>query len=109
MEWRGDLIEYRLEKAQECLEDARVLSDAGRWNACVNRLYYACFYAVAALLAKQGLSSVKHTGIRSLFNRHYVKTSKVSKISAQVYKEERFEPSEGRDDVFDSRGTSASR
>jgi len=32
------LIRYRLERAQESLEDARLLADADRWNACVNRL-----------------------------------------------------------------------
>lgn len=69
------LIHYRLERAQESLEDARLLAAADRWNACVNRLYYSCFYAVSALLVRDGLSSSKHTGGRSLFNRHYVRTN----------------------------------
>jgi len=51
-----------------------LLKEGEEWNPCVNRLYYACFYAVSALLIQQGLSSSKHTGVRSLFNRHYVKT-----------------------------------
>jgi uncharacterized protein (UPF0332 family) len=41
-----DLILYRIERSREALEDACILSGSGRWNACVNRLYYACFYAV---------------------------------------------------------------
>ena len=76
---------YRMTRANETLEDARILANAGRWNACVNRLYYACFYAVSALLVYQGLSSSKHTGVRSLFNRHYVKTGKVPKDLARIY------------------------
>jgi uncharacterized protein (UPF0332 family) len=67
------------------MEDARILANAGRWNACVNRLYYACFYGVSALLARHGLSSPKHTGVRSLFNRHYVKTGKTPKELARIY------------------------
>jgi uncharacterized protein (UPF0332 family) len=55
------------------------------WNPCVNRLYYACFYAVSALLLRHGFSSSKHTGVRSLFNRHFVKTGKISKALAQIY------------------------
>lgn len=51
----------------------------------MNRLYYACFYAVSALLIQQGLSSSKHTGVRSLFNRHYVRMGKVPKELAQIY------------------------
>ena len=76
---------YRMTRANETLEDARILADTGRWNACVNRLYYACFYAVSALLVRHGLSSSKHTGVRSLFNRHYVKTGKIPKDLARTY------------------------
>lgn len=82
---KSELINYRLQRAYEALEDARILAGASRWNTCVNRLYYACFYAVSALLMQHGLSSSKHTGIRSLFNRHYVKTGKVAKEMAQIY------------------------
>ncbi|SPF34835.1 conserved hypothetical protein [Syntrophobacter sp. SbD1] len=80
-----DLILYRLERARETIEEARILANAARWNACVNRLYYACFYAVSTLLVKDGLASSKHTGVRSLFNKHYVKTGKVPKDMARVY------------------------
>ncbi len=82
---KSELVNYRLQRAYEALEDARILAGASRWNICVNRLYYACFYAVSALLIQHGLSSSKHTGIRSLFNRHYVKTGKVAKEMAQIY------------------------
>jgi uncharacterized protein (UPF0332 family) len=85
MERDKDLVEYRMARARQTLDDARVLAEAGRWNACVNRLYYACFYAVSALLVKDGLSSSKHAGVRSLFNKQYVKTGRISKNLAQTY------------------------
>jgi len=84
-EWNRDLVLYRMTRADETLEDARILAKAGRWNACVNRLYYACFYAVSALLVRDGLSSSKHAGVRSLFNRQYVKTGKIPKDLARIY------------------------
>jgi len=80
-----ELVSYRLQRARETLADARILADAGRWNPCVNRLYYACFYAVSALLVQEGLSSSKHTGLRSLFNRHFVKTNKLPKDKARIF------------------------
>jgi len=83
--WSKDLVSYRLSRANETLEDAIILANSERWNACVNRLYYACFYAVTALLVRHGLSSSKHTGVRSLFNLHYVKTGKVPKELARIY------------------------
>lgn len=84
-EWSKDLVLYRMTRADETLEDARILARAERWNACVNRLYYACFYAVSALLVRDGLSSSKHSGVRSLFNKQYVKPGKISKDLARIY------------------------
>ena len=83
--WSEDIISYRINRTHETLEDARILADSKRWNACVNRLYYACFYAVSALLIQNDLSSSKHTGVRSLFNLHFVKTGKVPKDIARIY------------------------
>lgn len=84
---QGDLARYRLDRARETLEDARLLAAAGRWNSCVNRLYYACFYAVSALLLQAGYSSPKHTGVRSLFNQHFVKLGKVDVDIGRFYNE----------------------
>jgi uncharacterized protein (UPF0332 family) len=78
-------IQYRLSRAFESLQEADMLADSRHWNTCVNRLYYACFYAVSALLLKQGLSSSKHAGIRSLFNEHIAKRGIIPKEIARVY------------------------
>jgi uncharacterized protein (UPF0332 family) len=85
IESNGELVSYRLQRARETLADAHILADAGRWNPCVNRLYYACFYAVSELLIREGLSSTKHAGLRSLFNRHFVKINKVPKDEARIF------------------------
>jgi uncharacterized protein (UPF0332 family) len=81
----NDLIKYRIDRARESLEEARVLAGSGHWNACVNRLYYACFYAVSALLSKHDLSSSKHSGIRSFFNQNFIKTGIFSKETGVIY------------------------
>ncbi len=73
------LIEYRMERARESLDDARIMFDASRINAYVNRLYYACFYAVSALLLTRGLSTSKHGYLRSLLHREFVKTGLIPK------------------------------
>jgi len=67
------LVGYRLARARETLEEARLMAQARHWDGCVNRLYYACFYAVTALFVAHGLSSAKHSGVRSLFGQHFVK------------------------------------
>jgi uncharacterized protein (UPF0332 family) len=73
-----ELILYRREKARETIEDARLLLDADRLFSALNRIYYALFYEVVALLLTRGLSSVKHSGVRALLNENFVKTGKVS-------------------------------
>lgn len=57
----------------------------GHGNTAVNRLYYACFYAVSALLLLEGKSSSKHSGVRSEFNRSWVKTGRVSEPLGDLY------------------------
>ena len=46
----AQLIRYRIQRAFETLDEARLMAESDHWNGCVNRLYYACFYAVNALL-----------------------------------------------------------
>lgn len=84
-EQNKELIQYRIERARDSLEDARILSNAERWNASIKRIYYACFYALTALFAQKDLHSSKHSGVRSLFNLHFVKTQKVPKQHATTY------------------------
>lgn len=79
------LIQHRLQRARETLEEARLLSEMKHWNAAVNRLYYACFYAVSALLASRTMSASKHSQVRSLFSQHFVKTGLMSKDQAQLF------------------------
>ena len=79
MNWGKDLINYRREKAAEAIEDATILFEKKRLSAAVNRIYYAMFYEVSALLLNNNLSSSKHSGIRSLFNEHFVKKGIIEK------------------------------
>jgi uncharacterized protein (UPF0332 family) len=68
------LVTYRLEQAEETLRAARDLSVAGHYRDAVNRAYYAMFYCGLALLTSKGLGASRHSGVLSLFNRHFIKT-----------------------------------
>ena len=85
MKEKRDLILYRLSRAHETLEEADILLQVGHGNAFVNRLYYACFYVVSALLLSKGFSSAKHTGVRALFNRNFVNRGLVSSELGKFY------------------------
>lgn len=45
----------------------------------INRLYYACFYAVIALLIKNNISTQTHDGARTQFGLIFVKTGIIDK------------------------------
>ena len=85
MNAQDELIKYRREKAKETLRDAGILLKAGSSYSAVNRIYYAMFYEVVALLLTQELSSVKHSGVRALFNEHFVKTGKADTELGRFY------------------------
>lgn len=71
----GDLLAlicHRLDRAHQTLREGRALAEIQSWNGALNRLYYACFYAVTALLSAYGFASAKHTGVRALFNQHFI-------------------------------------
>ena len=84
---KDDLIKYRIARAKETFEAAKILADNNQWNSTVNRLYYACFYAVIALLLKEGYSSKTHSGTRSLFGFHFIKTGIVYKTNGEIFNE----------------------
>jgi len=72
-------------QAREALEGAELLAQRALWTSCVNRLYYACFYAFTAVLADRGVRTTKHTEVRSALNRDFVRTGVVSKELGSFY------------------------
>ena len=80
-----DLINYRLERAKETLEDAKLLSEKQRWNSAINRLYYAAYYAVIALLLKENITSTTHNGAKTKFSEHFIKTGLYPTEFGRIY------------------------
>ncbi|MBF0337724.1 MAG: HEPN domain-containing protein [Nitrospirae bacterium] len=51
------LIKYRIEQAEESIKEAMLLKNEGMSNrAILNRLYYAMFYSVLALLQSRQMA-----------------------------------------------------
>jgi len=82
-----DLTKYRLEKAQNTLSDAKKYIEEATPESTVNRIYYAMFYAVNALLIANGLSSTKHSGVRAIFNKEFINEGLVKKELGKFYSE----------------------
>lgn len=82
---KSTLIALWLEKGDEALASAKLELDAGHVGFAVNRLYYACFYAVTALLLADGKQFSRHSAVRAEFNRLFVKTGRVEKKWGRFY------------------------
>ncbi len=68
------LIQYRLDRARESLDDARLmLAQNGSHAGVINRAYYAMFYAALALLITIDRGSSKHQGVIALFDENFIK------------------------------------
>lgn len=74
---KQDYINYRLQKADESFADAELLAENGRWNSVINRLYYASFYAVNALLLSRDINNTTHDGCRNQFGLNFIKTGTI--------------------------------
>lgn len=82
---KEDLIEYRLFRAKDTLDDAKILAEKNKWNSAINRLYYASYYAVTALLLNADLKPSTHNGVKSNFTEHFIRTNLISKDYGKIY------------------------
>ncbi len=82
---RLELADYRMKKATATFSEVALLVENELWNTAVNRLYYACFYAVSALLIFHNIQSKTHSGTRQLFGLHFIKTGIVEKETGKFF------------------------
>jgi uncharacterized protein (UPF0332 family) len=69
------LIQYRLLQAKDSMKEADLLLREGMSSrSVINRLYYAMFYAVLALLQEKEIGTSKHIGAISFFDKEFIKT-----------------------------------
>ena len=66
---------YRLSKAKETLETAKMIFKDGKdLTSANNRAYYAIFYAIRAVLAIEEIDFKRHKDVTAYFNKNYVNT-----------------------------------
>jgi len=84
-EERAALARLWRDKADESLAAARLLSERGMLGLAVGRLYYAAFYAVSAVLARQGKSYGRHSAVRASLHRDFVNPGTVPRWCGEIY------------------------
>ena len=84
-EERKTLVALEMKKARDTYEDIGILIAANRLNGAANRMYYAVFHAVCALLINDGHQVNTHKGSHALFSQHYIKTGILPREYGQLY------------------------
>lgn len=79
------LIVYRIKRSGKSLQEADNLFKAEFYEAAVNRLYYACFYSVTALLITENIQVKSHAGVKQMFGEHFIKPEKINKEQGRFY------------------------
>ena len=73
-EERRAIVGFRIEKAFRALEQAQGVIVLKYWETIANRLYYAAYNAISALLIANGNTAQTHSGVIHLFGQQFIKT-----------------------------------
>ncbi len=84
-EERQVIVGLEKEKALNTFAEIEILRQAGLWNNIANRLYYAAFHAVSALLIHDHHNVGTHQGAVSMLHQHYVRTGILTKAEGAFY------------------------
>ena len=73
-EERRIMVQLEMERAKKTFNEVDILKAAEQWNGVSNRLYYAVYHAISALLIHDGHQVNTHHGSYAMFGQQYVKT-----------------------------------
>ncbi|MGM9509596.1 HEPN domain-containing protein [Larkinella sp. GY13] len=82
---KEDIVKYRATKSAATLKEAEILITAESWNGAANRLYYAAFQIVTALMTQEGIRIKSHSGAKHMLDLHFVKTGRLSVELGKFY------------------------
>ncbi len=82
---KRDIVSYRRQKAHDLMRDVDILMENELWNSTVNRMYYACFHIISALLIMNEIEVKTHMGVRQAFGLHFVKSGLLEPECGRIF------------------------
>ncbi len=82
---RNTVVNLEYEKALQILSQIDALKELKFWDTIANRLYYAVFHAVSALLIHDGHQVKSHKGVVQVFGLNYIVTRVFSLEEGKLY------------------------
>lgn len=80
-----ELIAFRIARANSTLAEVDILIEHSLWHTSISLIYYACFYAVTALLSSRNFHAKSHAGVKQIFGLEFVKTGLIDKELGRFY------------------------
>lgn len=84
-EERKIIVGLEIEKSKRTFAEIEILRHAGLWNTIANRLFYAVFHSVTALLISEGYPAGSHQGTVIQFHQYFIKTGILTKSDGAFY------------------------
>jgi uncharacterized protein (UPF0332 family) len=82
---RLEVVKYRLEKSLRAYHEAVGSIGSGFVETAANRLYYAAYYAVSALLIAYGISARTHNGVIQMFGLNFIKPKLIDRKYGAIF------------------------
>ena len=96
------ILNYRIQKAEKALVEAKDNANLGHWNLVANRLYYAVFRITSALLIDKGFTAKSHNGIFCILGQEFVRKGLLDREDAKLASRlQNMRQSGDYDDMFD--------
>ncbi|AQG81723.1 HEPN domain-containing protein [Spirosoma montaniterrae] len=74
---KEDVVAYRLQKAVTDLDTAKAMAAIQQWDGAINRLYYAAFHALTAIMLEEDIRVKSHKGVMMMLGDQYIKTNRI--------------------------------
>lgn len=84
-EERRVIVELELERTDRIMQQLPTLITQQYWDTAANRMYYAAFHAVSALLIYNAIQVRTHKGSIVVFNKEFVRTGVFSEEEGKLY------------------------
>lgn len=79
------VVEFRIDKSLRAFEQAKGVVELKYWETIANRLYYAAYNAVSALLIANGDTAQSHSGVIHLFGLNFIRTNIFPAETGKLY------------------------
>lgn len=82
---RTEIVKYRLEKAYRTYNEAIGSIENRYVETAANRLYYAAYYAVSALLISYKYEASNHNGVIQMFGKVFLRNNIIDKKYGKTF------------------------